>query len=92
MSDLSYIKGIGPSTISKLNKLNISSIEDLINYYPYRFEKLKKTNINDEHAIISVTIISTPTVSFFGRSKNAIRFKALYTIICLFSSLFSSAE
>ena len=78
MSDLSYIKGIGPSTISKLNKLNISSIEDLINYYPYRFEKLKKTNINDEHAIISVTIISTPTVSFFGRSKNAIRFKALY--------------
>ena len=78
MSDLSYIKGIGPSTISKLNKLNIYSIEDLASYYPYRFEKLKKTNIDDEHAIISVTIISTPTISYFGRNRNAIRFKALY--------------
>ena len=78
MSDLSYIKGIGPSTVSKLNKLNIYNIDDLTTYYPYRFEKLKKTDINDEHATISVTIISTPTISYFGRSKNAIRFKALY--------------
>ena len=78
MNELSSIKGIGASTVSKLNKLNIFTLEDLVSYYPYRFEKLKKTNINDEHAIISVTIISTPTVSYFGRSKNAIRFKALY--------------
>ena len=78
MNELSSIKGIGTSTVSKLNKLNIFTLEDLVSYYPYRFEKLKKTNINDEHAIISVTIISTPTVSYFGRSRNAIRFKALY--------------
>ena len=78
MNELSSIKGIGASTVSKLNKLNIFTLEDLVSYYPYRFEKLKKTNINDEHAIISVTIISTPTVNYFGRSKNAIRFKALY--------------
>ncbi len=78
MNELSSIKGIGASTISKLNKLNIYAIDDLLSYYPYRFEKLKKTNINDEHAIVSVTIVSTPTISYFGRSKNAIRFKALY--------------
>lgn len=78
MSDLSNIKGIGPSTITKLNKLDIHSIEDLLSYYPYRFEKLKKTDIHDEHAIISVVIVNTPTISYFGRSRNAVRFKALY--------------
>ena len=35
--ELTKIKGIGPKTLSLLNKLNIEDIDDLIRYYPYRY-------------------------------------------------------
>ena len=33
--DLKNIPGIGEKTIDNLNKINIFTINDLINYYPY---------------------------------------------------------
>ncbi|MBR2997666.1 MAG: ATP-dependent DNA helicase RecG [Bacilli bacterium] len=77
MSDLSSIKGIGPSTINKLTKLDITNIDDLVSYYPYRYEILKKSENDYEHMVISVQVMSTPTVSYVKR-LNILRFKALY--------------
>ena len=37
---LDDIKGIGPKTLSLLQKLGIYSIDDLVNYYPYRYNVL----------------------------------------------------
>ena len=34
---LENIKGIGPKTIKYLNDLNIYNINDLLTYYPYRY-------------------------------------------------------
>ncbi len=75
MSELEFIKGIGNSTVSKLNKLDIYSVEDLITYYPYRYEILKKTSLEDEHSVVTGKIESTPTISYFGKSKNRLNFK-----------------
>ena len=77
MNDLSSIKGIGPSTINKLTKLDITTIDDLVSYYPYRYEILKKSENDYEHMVISVQVMSTPTVSYIKR-LNILRFKALY--------------
>lgn len=77
MNELSIIKGIGPSTISKLNKLDITTIDDLVSYYPYRYEILKKSEDNPEHMVISVQVMGTPTVSYVKR-LNILRFKAQY--------------
>ena len=43
MSDLENIKGIGPKTLSYLNKININTIEDLITHFPYKYEVLKRS-------------------------------------------------
>ncbi len=67
MFGLDKIKGIGPSTIDKLNKLNIYSTDDLINYYPYRYHVLKKTPLEEGNVTVSGKIISTPTLSFFKK-------------------------
>ena len=75
MSELEFIKGIGNSTVSKLNKLDIYSVEDLITYYPYRYKILKKTSLEDEHSVVTGKIESTPTISYFGKSKNRLSFK-----------------
>ncbi len=45
--DIQYLKGVGPARAAKLNKLNIFSIEDLINYFPVKYEDrrtVKKIN------------------------------------------------
>ena len=51
MDDLKYLKGVGPKTLTLLNKLDIYTIDDLISHYPYRFEVLKK-GINEDKIII----------------------------------------
>ena len=59
MNSLESMKGIGPKTISLLNRLNIYTIEDMVNYYPYRFEILEKSNVRnsnqDDKVILSLS-------------------------------------
>ena len=42
MFELCDIKGVGDKTSKLLNKLNIYNVVDLVTYYPYRFEILKR--------------------------------------------------
>ena len=74
MSELKFIKGIGDATINKLNKLDIYTVDDLITYYPFRYDVLKKTSLYDEHSVITGIIESIPTISYFKR-MNRLGFK-----------------
>ncbi|MBQ3474601.1 MAG: ATP-dependent DNA helicase RecG [Bacilli bacterium] len=74
MADLSFVKGIGKVTIEKLNKLDIYNLEDLITYFPYRYEILKKTSLYDDKVVISGIIESNPTINYFNR-KNRLGFR-----------------
>ena len=77
--ELNQLIGIGPKTINYLKKLNIESINDLVSYYPYRyntysFDQLMET---DETIIVSAMIESAPVVSYIKRNLNKLSFKAL---------------
>ena len=74
MSELEFVKGIGHATIDKLNKLDIYSIEDLVTYYPFRYEVLKKTSLYDEHSVVSGVVESSITTNYFKRI-NRLRFR-----------------
>ena len=45
--ELSELKGVGPKTLEYLNKLNIYSLDDLIRYYPYRYNVYHLSDINN---------------------------------------------
>ena len=47
MNELEHIEGIGPKTKELLEKLQIYTIEDLVNHYPFRYEVLRRSNVND---------------------------------------------
>ncbi|MBQ6282386.1 MAG: ATP-dependent DNA helicase RecG [Bacilli bacterium] len=64
MSELAHLKGVGPKTLSLLNKINIYTIDDLITHYPYRFEILKK-GINEDKIIIDGIVETIPSVYRF---------------------------
>lgn len=61
--DAKYIKGVGPNRIKQLNKLDIYTLEDVINYYPRGYENRGiKKNISDlvdgEEALIEAKCVS----------------------------------
>ena len=74
MFDLIDVKGIGEKTKKTLNNLNIYNVKDLITYYPFRYDILKRTTLEDEKVIISGKIISNPLISYFNR-MNRLSFK-----------------
>ena len=77
--ELESIKGIGQSKIKILNKLNILNQEDLITYYPFRYDVIKKTdirNLMDEDKVIIDGVIETnPNIFYFSRKKDKTSFR-----------------
>lgn len=76
--NLSDIKGIGPKTLNILNKLSIYTVNDLVRFYPYRYNIYKPsdiTNCNIEDTIVvPCKIISEPKVSYIKRNFNRLSF------------------
>lgn len=76
---LSEIKGLGPSGINSLKKLNILTCDDLVSYYPFRYNVLKRSNIDileqDDKIIIDGTIDSLPSIYFINKRMDKMTFK-----------------
>ena len=72
MKELIDIEGVGTKTIELLNKLGINTIDDLLHYYPYRYDILKRsdiTNLNDGDKIIIDGIVEGQPTTIFLSSK-----------------------
>ena len=71
------MKGIGPKSIDLLNKLGIDSITDLVEYYPFRYNIIKRTDLNDlkeDKVILDGIVEKTPQVFFFNKKLNKLSF------------------
>ena len=70
MNELEKIEGIGPKTSELLAKLKINAIDDLINYYPYRYEVLKRSNLleikDGDKIIIDGIVEGQPTIIYLS--------------------------
>ena len=79
MIELENIEGIGPKTKELLSKLGINTIEDLLYYYPYRYDVIKRTDmsiLNDGDKIIIDGIIEgQPTIIYINKSLKKIIFR-----------------
>ena len=68
---LEEIKRIGPKTISLLNKLKIKDTNDLVKYYPFRYNIIKKSNLKEAENNSYVTIDGkVETKPVYYRIKN----------------------
>lgn len=79
MIGLDNIKGIGSKSILTLNKLGIFNINDLVTYYPFRYNFLKKMDINEvkngDTVTISGIVESNPSVIYFKGKMNKMSFR-----------------
>ena len=76
---LESIKGLGPKNLKLINKLGIYTIDDLINFYPFRYDVIERSNINElndgDKIIIDGMIESVPSIFYFGKRKDKMSFK-----------------
>ncbi len=93
--ELQEIKGIGPKSLELLNKLNIYNIEDLLTYYPYRYNVYKPVSLQEvsdiEVATINATIESNPRIFYMRRNFNRLSFKALVNDLLVNVVIFNRA-
>lgn len=79
--ELSNMPGIGEKKLNDLHKLNIFTVQDLIEYYPYKYNFYNPTNINyvqnDNQITINGIIESIPKLSYIKRNFNILRFRVL---------------
>ena len=79
MIDLIDIEGVGSKTLELLNKLGIGDINDLLHYYPFRYDILKRSdvsNLNDGDKIIIDGIVEgQPTTIFLSNKLKKIIFR-----------------
>ena len=79
MNELEQIEGIGPKTKELLEKLRIFTIEDLINHYPFRYEVIKRSNLQEikdgDKIIIDGVIEGQPTVIYLSPKLKKIIFR-----------------
>ena len=76
--NLETVSGIGEKTKTILNKLGIYNTEDLVNYYPFRYEVICRSNIDklnqDDKIIIDGTIEIVPRVIRFKKNMDKMSF------------------
>lgn len=78
--DIKNLHQVGEKTSKILNKLGIFTDDDLINYYPYRYNVYNFSNelTENETLIINVLIESNPIVSYIKKNFNRLSFRARY--------------
>ncbi|NLK64454.1 MAG: ATP-dependent DNA helicase RecG [Tissierellia bacterium] len=77
-ADIQYLKGVGPNRALKLQKLNIFTIGDLLNYFPVKYEDrrtVKKINEISEPGkyLLKVKIIEKPKHSRIKKNMTIIK-------------------
>ena len=75
---LSVLPGIGPKSAEKHKKLGIETVEDLLLYFPFRYEDFKSKNVLDledgEKAVVSGLVATPANVQYYGFKRNRLRF------------------
>ncbi len=77
--NIDTLKGIGPKTSKVFNNNGIITVNDLMSYYPFRYDVIKRSNINeivqDDKIIIDGIVESNPSLFFFNKKMNKMTFK-----------------
>jgi ATP-dependent DNA helicase RecG len=75
------IKGIGDETALQLNQMGINSVQDLLEYLPYRYEDYRLRDLeevdHDERVTVEGKVHSEPSLMYYGRKKSRLTVRIL---------------
>lgn len=72
------VKGIGEKVAEQLAMMNIYTVEDMLGYFPYRYDIFEKKPlhelIHDDKVTIEGKVVHDPSLTFYGRKKSRLSF------------------
>ncbi|MGX7031520.1 ATP-dependent DNA helicase RecG [Vagococcus zengguangii] len=75
---VAVLSGVGPKKVEQLQSLGIETIEQLITYYPFRYNDFQLRQIEEiadqEKVVLKGTVVTEAVVSHFGYKKNRLAF------------------
>lgn len=96
MKELETIEGIGPKTKELLNKIKIYTVEDLLNYYPYRYDIIKRSDLSNlsdgDKIIIDGIVEGQPTTIYINKSLKKMIFRISTKTMILNITLYNRAH
>ncbi|MBZ5749835.1 ATP-dependent DNA helicase RecG [Metabacillus rhizolycopersici] len=88
---ISNLKGVGEETEHLLNDVGIYTIDDLLEYFPYRYDDNSLKDLeevkHDERVTVEGKVHSEPALTYFGKKRSRLTFRLLVgryllTVIC----------
>lgn len=75
------LKGVGPKMGENLASLDILTVEDLLTYFPSRYDEFTPINLEDakdkQRITVKGTVISEPMMSRFGYRRSRLSFRIM---------------
>ena len=78
---ITMLAGVGEKRAASLASLGIQTIEDLLTYYPFRYEDIQERNLNEiqdqEKVTLKGIVVSPPVMNRFGYKKSRLQFRMM---------------
>jgi len=78
---VNYVKGVGPQKAEWLHELGIHTVQDLIEYFPFRYEDYRLRDLSEvtdgEKITVQATVCGAPYVQMYGRNKSRMAVKVI---------------
>ncbi|MGG5357381.1 MULTISPECIES: ATP-dependent DNA helicase RecG [unclassified Enterococcus] len=78
---ITVLQGVGEKRAATLNGLGIETIEDLLTYYPFRYEDIQERSLEEiqdqEKVTLKGLVVSPPVMSRFGYKKSRLQFRMM---------------
>lgn len=75
------VKGIGAETAQSLAEMRIVTIEDLLEYFPYRYEDYRLRDLtevkHDERITVEGKVHSEPSLMYYGKKRSRLTIRLL---------------
>ncbi|MBU7592079.1 ATP-dependent DNA helicase RecG [Metabacillus halosaccharovorans] len=91
LEPISVLKGVGSETSELLNDVGIYTIQDLLEYFPYRYDDNSLRDLedvkHDERVTVEGRVHSEASLTFFGKKRSRLTFrllvgKYLLSVVC----------
>ena len=78
---ISIIKGIGEDKATSLAEMNIYTVQDLLEHFPYRYEDFRLRDLSEvkheEKITVEGKVHSEPSLTYFGRKRSRLTIRLL---------------
>ena len=92
---VSVLKGVGAKRLESLEQLGIVTIEDLMTYYPFRYEDIQEKRLEEildqEKVVLKGTVVSEPVITHYGYKKNRLLFRLMQQQVVINVTFFNQS-